>query len=130
MIVTNCAILGRADAFAARNSLFWSVLDGLMTGLGFAIILILLGALREILGQGTLFSDMHLLLGETAVDWTLLIFSDYSGFLFAILPPGAFIGLGLLIALKNIIDQHLENRQVAKNLLIKSDSKRVRIKMV
>ena len=65
LIVTNCAILGRADAFAARNSLLWSVLDGLMTGLGFAIILILLGALREMLGQGTLFSDMHLLLGET-----------------------------------------------------------------
>lgn len=127
LIVTNCAIMGRADAFASKNPVRASVLDGLMMGVGFTAVLILLGGMRELLGTGALFSDMHLLFGEAARDWRWLIFEDYPGFLFAILPPGAFVGLGLLIALKNIIDTRLEERrkqQAPKNL---TGSKRVRV---
>lgn len=104
LIVTNCAILGRADAYAARNPVLPSALDGLMMGLGFMFVLVVLGAMRELIGQGTLFSDMSLLLGDVAENWKIVVFSDYPDVLFAILPPGAFIGLGLLIAAKNYWD--------------------------
>ncbi|MBM6551772.1 electron transport complex subunit E [Marinomonas ostreistagni] len=113
LIVTNCAILGRADAFASRNPVAPSALDGLMMGLGFTMVLVLLGAMRELIGQGTLFTDMHLLFGEMATSWRLEIFSNYPNVLFAILPPGAFIGLGLLIAIKNYLDEK-EKARIAK----------------
>ena len=125
LIVTNCAILGRAEAYACKNPLAPSVLDGLAMGVGFSLVLILLGALRELLGQGTLFADMHLLFGETASNWKLTLIDDYSGFLFAILPPGAFIGMGLLIALKNLIDDYQDKRQPANNEA--TESRRVRV---
>ena len=99
LIVTNCAILGRADAFASKNSILPSALDGFMMGVGFTIVLIILGTLRELIGQGTLFSGMDLLFGETAKNWQINVFTDYPDFLFAILPPGAFVGMGMLIAL-------------------------------
>lgn len=128
LIVTNCAIMGRADAFAVKNPVRASVVDGLMMGLGFSIVLVLLGGMRELLGTGALFANMHLLFGEAARNWQLVIFSDYKGFLFAILPPGAFVGLGLMIALKNVIDMRLEEKQKAAP---KTDepppSKRVRV---
>ena len=111
LIITNCAILARAESFASRNPVFISAIDGLTTGLGFALTLITLGALRELIGAGTLFADAHLLLGPVARDWSLEI-NNYRGFLIAILPPGAFILLGLLIALKN----YLEQRPVRTNL--------------
>ena len=104
LIVTNCAITGRAEAFAARNPVGPAIVDGLMMGLGFAAVLVLLGALREIIGQGTLFSQAHLMFGDIAQHFTIIIIDDYRGFLMAILPPGAFIGLGLIVALKNVID--------------------------
>jgi len=104
LIVTNCAIIGRAEAFASKNPLDLAALDGLMMGLGFTSVLVLLGGLRELIGSGTLFAQIHLMLGEAATGWELTIIDDYSGFLLAILPPGAFIGLGLIIAVKNIID--------------------------
>ena len=104
LIVTNCAILGRADAFASRQPVLPAAIDGFMMGLGFAAVLVLLGALRELLGQGTLFSDMALLFGPQAASWQLTIADDYQ-FLFFVLPPGAFFVAGLLIALKNVIDQ-------------------------
>lgn len=104
LIVTNCSIIGRAEAFAAKQPLLPSLLDGLTMGLGFAGVLVLLGALREIIGHGTLFDQSWLLFGERARDWTLTLIPDYPGFLLAILPPGAFIGLGLIIAAKNAID--------------------------
>ena len=107
LIVTNCAILGRAEAYACKNPLAPALLDGLAMGVGFGIVLVLLGAMREILGQGTIFADMHLLFGPQASSWKLTLVEDYRGFLFAILPPGAFIGMGLLIALKNLADQQL-----------------------
>lgn len=110
LIVTNCAILGRADAFASKNPVLPSVIDGLMMGVGFSIVLVLLGAMREVIGQGTLFADMQLLFGPVAESWKLTLIHNYQGFLFAILPPGAFVGMGLIIAGKNIIDKRLKDR--------------------
>ncbi|MCH8499588.1 MAG: electron transport complex subunit E [Marinobacter sp.] len=128
LIVTNCAILGRADAFASRNPVLPSLLDGIMMGLGFMAVLIALGAMREIIGQGTLFSDMHLLFGPMATDWQITLAENYADMLFMILPPGAFVGLGLLIALKNGIDNHLKERQAARAPTpATSGSKRVRV---
>jgi electron transport complex protein RnfE len=92
LIVTNCAILGRADAFASRNPVLPSALDGFMMGLGFMVILVTLGAMRELIGQGTLFSDMQLLFGDMATQWKWVVFENYPNVLFAVLPPGAFIG--------------------------------------
>ncbi len=104
LIVTNCAIIGRAEAYAARNPVPKAALDGLMMGVGFTLVLVLLGGLREIVGQGTLLADAQLLFGDVARDWRIVLLPDYRGFLLAALPPGAFIGLGLLIAAKNHID--------------------------
>lgn len=113
LIVTNCAILGRAEAFASKNNVRKSLVDGITMGLGFTIILVLLGAMRELVGFGTLFAQAHMMFGEAARWITITVFEDYKGFLLAILPPGAFIGLGLLIALKNVIDQRMTERQKA-----------------
>lgn len=107
LIVTNCAILGRAEAFASKNTPDKAALDGLMMGIGFTAVLIVLGAMREILGQGTLMAQAHLMFGEVGRMLTITFIEDYRGFLLAILPPGAFIGLGLLIALKNVIDEQI-----------------------
>lgn len=127
LIVTNCAILGRADAFASKNGLLPSAIDGLTMGLGFTVVLILLGVIREIIGQGTLFTNMDLIFGEMAVSWKVVIFTDYPDFLFAILPPGAFVAMGLIIAIKNLIDTHLANRAAANKERVEVGSKRVRV---
>lgn len=100
LIVTNCTLLGRAEAFASRNPILNALLDGFMMGLGFLLILLIMGAVRELIGQGTLFANLHLLTGLP--DVTIRV-AD-SGFLLLILPPGAFLTLGCLIALKNVID--------------------------
>ncbi len=104
LIVTNCAIIARAESFASKNRPAPAALDGLMMGLGFTAVLVALGALREALGQGTLLARLDLLLGPAFRDWEITLAEDYRGFLLAILPPGAFFGLALLIALKNLID--------------------------
>lgn len=111
LIVTNCVIIGRAEAFASRNSLAHSAFDGLMMGLGFTAVLMVLGATRELLGQGTLFDGADLLLGEWASVLTIHVWQVDTPFLLAMLPPGAFIGMGLLIALKNVIDSNIKARQ-------------------
>ncbi len=105
LIVVNCNVLGRAEAFASKNPLMPSVVDGFMVGFGLTLTLGALGAMREIFGKGTLFSGIDLALGESAKGLVITVFPDYQGFLLAILPPGAFLGLGLLIAGKNWIDQ-------------------------
>jgi len=110
LIVTNCAILGRAEAFASRNRPLPSVVDGLATGLGFCLALVALGALREIIGKGTLMSQASLMFGDTGETLQLTLIPDHPGFLLAILPPGAFIGLGLLIAGRNWLDGRLVKR--------------------
>jgi len=112
LIVTNCAIIGRAEAFASKNSLDRALIDGLAMGIGFTLVLVTLGGLRELLGQGTLFSQAHLMFGEAARGFALSLGADFKGALLAILPPGAFIGLGLLIALKNLVDKRLERRKL------------------
>ncbi|AAN55544.1 electron transport complex subunit E [Shewanella oneidensis MR-1] len=111
LIVTNCIIIGRAEAFASRNNAFSSAFDGLMMGLGFTLVLVLLGATREILGQGTLFDGADQLLGPWAKALTFQVWQVDTSFLLAMLPPGAFIVMGLLIALKNVIDKKLRERQ-------------------
>ncbi len=107
LIVTNCTIIGRAEAFASKNRVDRALMDGLAMGLGFTLVLMTLGGLRELIGQGTLFNQAHLLLGEAARALTVKLGERFHGALIAILPPGAFIGLGLLIALKNLIDQRV-----------------------
>jgi len=111
LIVTNCAIIARAEAFASKNSVSSSFLDGLFMGLGFTAVLVTLGAMREVIGLGTLFQQAHLMFGEAAREMTITLFDDYRGYLLAILPPGAFIGLGFLIAGKNIIDKKQQARE-------------------
>lgn len=101
LIVTNCIVLARVEAFAAKNDTAPSTLDGLMMGLGLAVVLSVLGGLREIVGKGTLFSGIDLALGPAAKQFVITVVPDYHGFLLAVLPPGAFIGLALLIAGKN-----------------------------
>ncbi|GAA5524171.1 ion-translocating oxidoreductase complex subunit E [Microbulbifer aestuariivivens] len=126
LIVTNCAILGRADAFASKNPVLPSIVDGLTMGLGFTAVLITIGAVREVLGQGTLFAGMDLLLGPMAADWGFNVLSaDYPGFLVAVLPPGAFLVTGLLIAAKNAIDAGIERRR-SQQVKIVPGAKRVR----
>ncbi|WP_353571046.1 electron transport complex subunit E [Candidatus Albibeggiatoa sp. nov. BB20] len=110
LIVTNCAVIGRAEAFASKNSVDRAFVDGLMIGLGFTLVLVSLGGLREILGYGTLFSQVELMFGENAKWMEVQLFENYRGFLLAILSPGAFFGLGLLVALKNWIDKRLESK--------------------
>lgn len=113
LIVTNCAIIGRAEAFASKNHPLAAAIDGLMMGLGFTLVLVALGGIREAAGFGTLFAQAHLMFGENAAAWKITLIEDYRGFLLAILPPGAFIGMGLLIALKKVIDKNIEERQAA-----------------
>ncbi len=110
LIVTNCSILGRAEAFASKHAVVPAALDGLYMGLGFTAVLVALGALREVLGKGTLFSQAQLMFGDNAQWLTITLVEDYRGFLLAILPPGAFICLGLLIALKNVIDSRRKTK--------------------
>ncbi|BCV36946.1 MULTISPECIES: electron transport complex subunit E [Shewanella] len=111
LIVTNCVIIGRAEAFASRNSPMDAAFDGLMMGIGFTLVLMVLGGGREILGQGTLFDGADLLLGPWAASLRIEVWQVDTPFLLAMLPPGAFLGMGLLIALKNAIDKKLADRQ-------------------
>jgi len=110
LIVTNCVIIARAESFASKNNVSRSLLDGLSMGVGFTLVLLALGAIREILGHGTLFAHAELLFGEGAQWLTITLVENYRGFLLAILPPGAFLGLGLLIALKKVIDKRQAER--------------------
>lgn len=111
LIVTNCAIIGRAEAYASKNPIKQAAFDGLMMGTGFALVLIILGAIREVLGQGTLFAGADLLLGDWAKILHINVLNLDSQFLLAILPPGAFIAMGILIAIKNAIDMQLSARK-------------------
>jgi electron transport complex protein RnfE len=116
LIVTNCAILGRAESFASRHTPLPAAFDGLMMGLGFTLALVLLGSVREMLGSGTLFANASLLLGPWASALELVLIPDYKGFLLIILPPGGFLVLGFLMAGKRIIDRRLAARRQAIEL--------------
>ncbi len=106
LIVTNCTIIGRAEAFASKNTVPRALVDGFAMGLGFTLVLTTLGGIREFLGQGTLFYQAELMFGP-AVHFLSLRWEGFQGVLVAILPPGAFLGLGGLIALKNFLDRRL-----------------------
>jgi Na+-translocating ferredoxin:NAD+ oxidoreductase subunit E len=108
LIVTNCAIIGRAEAFASRQPPPLAVLDGLAMGIGFTGVLVTLGAARELIGQGTLFAGAHMMFGEGARAIEMQLVDG--GFLLALLPPGAFLGLGLMVAAKNLVDARLQRR--------------------
>ncbi|MGO9446693.1 MAG: electron transport complex subunit E [Thiobacillaceae bacterium] len=110
LIVTNCIVLARADVFAAKNRIIPATLDGAFMGLGTTTVLTTLGALRELVGKGTLLSGIDLVFGPSSKAWVLHVLPDYRGFLLAILPPGAFLGLGLLIALRNWLDSRAQQR--------------------
>ncbi len=112
LIVTNCSIIGRAEAFASKNTVPHSILDALGIGLGFTLALIVLGSIRELLGQGTLFAEADLMFGAAAESWKLVISDDFKGMLLMMLPPGAFFGLGMMIAAKNVIDDKIKNREL------------------
>ena len=128
LITTNCVVLGRAEAFASKNPVPLAALEGLMMGLGFSAVLVVLGALRELLGNGTLFADMQLLFGPMAAGWEVRPFGEQRHFLLAVLPPGAFLFTGLLIALKNGIDTQLKARtEAARTPQAPAGSKRVRV---
>ncbi len=116
LIVTNCAIIGRAEAYASKNPVKQATFDGLMMGVGFLLVLFLLGAIRETLGQGTLFDGAHLLLGDWATILRIEVFKVDSQFLLAVLPPGAFIAMGLLIAFKNAVDQKIKAAEPKKEI--------------
>ncbi len=127
LIVTNCAVLGRADAFASKNKLAPAFVDGAMMGLGFMLVLLVVGAVRELLGTGHLFADMQLIFGESARHWKLDVFgASYPNVIFALLPPGAFIVVGFLVAGKNVIDAKLKARADARKTQVAKGSKRVR----
>ncbi|MEW5966784.1 MAG: electron transport complex subunit E [Pseudomonadota bacterium] len=101
LITTNCIVLARADAFASKNRPLHSVVDAFAMGFGLTLVLIVLGGMRELAGQGTLLSGIDLVFGADAQQYVLHVVPDYQGFLLAVLPPGAFIALGLLIAAHN-----------------------------
>jgi electron transport complex protein RnfE len=126
LIVTNCTILGRAEAFASKNPVIPAAVDGFMMALGFGLVLLALGAIREILGYGTIFADMDLLFGPIAANWEIDLLHIESGLLIAVLPPGAFLVAGFLIALKNIIDGRIEKKRLAASEPLVAGSKRVR----
>jgi electron transport complex protein RnfE len=115
LIVTNCAIIGRAESFASRHTVDRALLDGLAMGVGFTLVLVTLGGMRELIGQGTLLAQAHLMFGEFGNQLEIILLKDYRGFLLAILPPGAFLGLGFLIAGINIINARREKRAAVKS---------------
>ncbi len=123
LIVTNCVVIGRAEAFASKNSVLPAAFDGFMMGLGFCLVLAVLGAVREVLGQGTLFAGAELLFGDWAKSLKITIHDSENHLLLAILPPGAFIVLGFVIAAKNAI----EARQKAKQPKAAATVQRARV---
>jgi len=116
LIVVNCIVLARVESFAAKNTFVPSMLDGFMMGLGSTLVLGLLGGVRELVGKGTLFSGLDLVFGPAAKQFVLTVVPDYHGFLLAVLPPGAFLGLGTLIAVRNWIESRNINNASAPQL--------------
>jgi electron transport complex protein RnfE len=127
LITTNCVILGRADAFAAKNPVLPALYDGFIMGVGFGAVLVVLGAIRELLGTGGLFANMQLLFGEGARDLHWVLSESYPKLLLAILPPGAFIVTGFLIAGKNQWDERAKQREARAKAPIVVGAKRVRV---
>jgi electron transport complex protein RnfE len=117
LIVTNCIVVGRAEAFAVKNSPAMSALDGFAIGMGATGAMFVLGSLREILGNGTLFDGADALLGGWAKALRIEVFHTDTPFLLAMLPPGAFIGLGMMLAIKYLIDENRKRRAAERSVL-------------
>ena len=117
LIVTNCAIVARAEVFASRNTVGESLIDGIGMGAGFALLLMAIGALRELVGHGSILSDMHMLFGGEPLRGLVLV---DGGFLLAILPPGAFFSLAVAVAVKNAIDK---KRRISGNASLPRSSR-------
>ena len=107
LIVTNCAILGRAESFASRNPVHLSIMDGLTMGAGFTFALVLLGIVREVIASGTIFANASLLLGDMFAFVETTVIPHYRGFLLMMLPPGGFLALGFILAGKRLLDKRL-----------------------
>lgn len=118
LIVTNCIVLARVESFASKNPPLAAALDGFAMGLGLTCVLAVLGGMREIIGKGTLLSGIDLALGDSAKNWVIHVVPNYHGFLLAILPPGAFIGLGMLIAGKNWLNLRAERKLKGSNATV------------
>lgn len=118
LIVTNCAIFGRAESFACKNTVSLAAADALAMGFGFTWVLVAIGGMREIFASGTLFSQASLLLGEGFVWMEVTIIPNFSGIVLSALPPGAFIAMGLLIAIKRIIDRQFQKSNSANDLIV------------
>ncbi|WP_435926608.1 electron transport complex subunit E [Dryocola sp. BD613] len=125
LIVTNCIVIGRAEAFAARSSVPLAALDGFAIGLGATSAMFVLGSLREIIGNGTLFDGADSLLGSWAKVLRIEVFHTDTPFLLAMLPPGAFIGLGLMLAVKYLIDEKMKARRAARSVAVKGNAEQV-----
>lgn len=108
LITTNCIVIGRAEVYAAQNPVSLSAVDGFAMGIGATAVLFVLGGMREILGNGTLFDGADQLLGSWAKVLRIEVIHLDNAFLLAMLPPGAFLGLGFLLALKYVIDQKIK----------------------
>jgi electron transport complex protein RnfE len=126
LIAVNCLLLQHAESIASRYPVTHAAREALTTGGGFLGAMLLLGALRELLGSGTLFADMDLLFGASAAHWELQPFSGQGKFLLAILPPGAFLFAGLLLALKNLVDSHRASSNASSQPAPAPGSRRVR----
>jgi electron transport complex protein RnfE len=118
LIVTNCALLGRAESFAYKQPVKESLWDGFMMGLGFTLVLVALGAAREISATGTLFANASLLLGKSFQFLEVTVIPDYHGFLLMALPPGGFIMLAFIIVGKRLIDAALEKRKLPVPVIV------------
>lgn len=118
LITTNCIILARAESFASKNGVLASAFDGIAMGLGLTAVLVVLGGIREIFGHGTLLSGIDLAFGEAAKPLVITVIPDYHGFLLAVLPPGAFITLGLLIAMRNWLSLRAERKAHGANATV------------
>ncbi|EGT4370003.1 electron transport complex subunit E [Cronobacter malonaticus] len=123
LIVTNCIVVGRAEAFAAKNGPLLSALDGFAIGMGATGAMFVLGSLREILGNGTLFDGADGLLGSWARVLRIEVFHTDTPFLLAMLPPGAFIGLGMMLAVKYLIDERMK-RRAAKPVVVEATAEK------
>lgn len=112
LIVTNCAVLGRAESFSLKHPVLPSMLDGAGMGIGFTWVLVLIGGIREILGSGTLFAQASSLLGPHFRWLEITVLPGYQGILLAVLPPGAFLVLGFLLAGKRVLDRRRAERRI------------------
>lgn len=124
LIVTNCIVIGRAEAFAAKSSVPLAALDGFAIGLGATSAMFVLGSLREIIGNGTLFDGADALLGSWAKVLRIEVFHTDTPFLLAMLPPGAFIGLGLMLAVKYLIDEKMKAKRAARSAAVEGQTEK------